>query len=171
MAASGLAPRVAQALASLPAAQRDVLLLHAWGGLSQRGDRGRPGVAGSHRAVTTVARPRRPPLTVAGARLGPRPPSRCVPGQPHVVLKQKMTSREEMNMVDEIELVRQFRSDVPEPSPQARAQAWAAVMAVATDEGDARARAVASPAEAAVLGEQVVRWWHWRRPSLPSPPC
>ena len=35
MAASGLAPRVAQALASLPAAQRDVLLLHAWGGLSQ----------------------------------------------------------------------------------------------------------------------------------------
>ena len=38
-------------------------------------------------------------------------------------------------MVDEIELVRQFRSDVPEPSPQARAQAWAAVMAVAAEEG------------------------------------
>ena len=37
-------------------------------------------------------------------------------------------------MVDEIELVRQFRSDVPEPSPQARAQAWAAVMAVAAEE-------------------------------------
>ena len=37
-------------------------------------------------------------------------------------------------MVDEIELVRQFRSDVPEPSPQARAQAWAAVTAVATEE-------------------------------------
>ena len=36
VAASGLAPRVAQALASLPAAQRDVLLLHAWGGLSQQ---------------------------------------------------------------------------------------------------------------------------------------
>ena len=33
MAASGLAPRVARALASLPAEQRDVLLLHAWGGL------------------------------------------------------------------------------------------------------------------------------------------
>ena len=38
-------------------------------------------------------------------------------------------------MVDEIELVRQFRSDVPEPSSQARAQAWAAVMAVAAEEG------------------------------------
>ena len=38
-------------------------------------------------------------------------------------------------MVDEIELVSQFRSDVPEPSPQARAQAWAAVMAVAAEEG------------------------------------
>jgi RNA polymerase sigma factor (sigma-70 family) len=35
VAASWLAPRVAQALASLPAAQRDVLLLHAWGGLSR----------------------------------------------------------------------------------------------------------------------------------------
>ena len=33
VAASGLAPRVARALASLPAEQRDVLLLHAWGGL------------------------------------------------------------------------------------------------------------------------------------------
>ena len=33
MAASLLAPRVALALASLPAEQRDVLLLHAWGGL------------------------------------------------------------------------------------------------------------------------------------------
>ena len=31
---SGLAPRVAQALASLPPEQRDVLLLHAWGGLA-----------------------------------------------------------------------------------------------------------------------------------------
>ncbi len=31
--AAGLAPRVAEALASLPAEQRDVLLLHAWGGL------------------------------------------------------------------------------------------------------------------------------------------
>jgi RNA polymerase sigma-70 factor, ECF subfamily len=30
---SGLAPRVARALASLPAEQREVLLLHAWGGL------------------------------------------------------------------------------------------------------------------------------------------
>jgi photosystem II stability/assembly factor-like uncharacterized protein len=39
-----------------------------------------------------------------------------------------------MNMVDEIELVRQFRSDVPEPAPQVRAQAWAAVMAVAGEE-------------------------------------
>jgi RNA polymerase sigma factor (sigma-70 family) len=36
VAASGLAPRVARALACLPAAQRDVLLLHAWGGLSQQ---------------------------------------------------------------------------------------------------------------------------------------
>ena len=36
VAGSGLAPRVAQALASLPAAQRDVLLLYAWGGLSQQ---------------------------------------------------------------------------------------------------------------------------------------
>ena len=36
MAGSVIAPRVAQALASLPAAQRDVLLLHAWGGLSQQ---------------------------------------------------------------------------------------------------------------------------------------
>ncbi len=36
VAGSGLAPRVAQALASLPAAQRDVLLLHAWGELSQQ---------------------------------------------------------------------------------------------------------------------------------------
>ena len=36
VAGSGLAPRVAHALASLPAAQRDVLLLHAWGGLSQQ---------------------------------------------------------------------------------------------------------------------------------------
>jgi RNA polymerase sigma factor (sigma-70 family) len=34
VAASGLAPRVARALASLSAEQRDVLLLHAWGGLS-----------------------------------------------------------------------------------------------------------------------------------------
>ena len=33
MTASGLAPLVARALASLPAEQRDVLLLHAWGGL------------------------------------------------------------------------------------------------------------------------------------------
>ncbi len=33
VAASGLAPRVARALASLSAEQRDVLLLHAWGGL------------------------------------------------------------------------------------------------------------------------------------------
>jgi RNA polymerase sigma-70 factor, ECF subfamily len=33
-AASGLAPRVARALASLPPGQRDVLLLHAWGGLA-----------------------------------------------------------------------------------------------------------------------------------------
>ena len=33
VAASLLAPRVALALASLPAEQRDVLLLHAWGGL------------------------------------------------------------------------------------------------------------------------------------------
>ncbi len=37
-------------------------------------------------------------------------------------------------MVDEIELVRQFRSDVPQPSAQARAQAWAAVTAVAAEE-------------------------------------
>ena len=36
MAGSAIAPRVAQALASLPVAQRDVLLLHAWGGLSQQ---------------------------------------------------------------------------------------------------------------------------------------
>jgi RNA polymerase sigma factor (sigma-70 family) len=34
VAASGLAPRVARALASLSAGQRDVLLLHAWGGLA-----------------------------------------------------------------------------------------------------------------------------------------
>jgi RNA polymerase sigma factor (sigma-70 family) len=33
-AASGLAPRVARALASIPPGQRDVLLLHAWGGLA-----------------------------------------------------------------------------------------------------------------------------------------
>ena len=39
-----------------------------------------------------------------------------------------------VNMVDEIELVSQFRSDVPDPSPQARAQAWAAVMTVAAEE-------------------------------------
>ena len=32
--ATSLAPRIAQALASLPADQRDVLLLHAWGELS-----------------------------------------------------------------------------------------------------------------------------------------
>ena len=32
--AGGLASRIAQALASLPAEQRDVLLLHAWGGLA-----------------------------------------------------------------------------------------------------------------------------------------
>ena len=38
-------------------------------------------------------------------------------------------------MVDEIELVRRFPSDLPEPSPQARAQAWGAVMAVAAQEG------------------------------------
>ena len=38
-------------------------------------------------------------------------------------------------MVDEIELVRRFRSDLPDPSPQARAQAWGAVMAVAAQEG------------------------------------
>ena len=73
-------------------------------------------------------------------------------------------------MVDEIELVRQFRSDVPEPSPQARAQAWAAVTAVATDEARSR------PWRCLVGGgsgphEEPVRWWHWRRPSLPSPPC
>ena len=37
-------------------------------------------------------------------------------------------------MVDEIELVGQFRSDVPDPSPQARAQAWAAVMTVVAEE-------------------------------------
>ena len=36
MAGSGLAPRVAHALASLPAAQRDARLLHAWGELSQQ---------------------------------------------------------------------------------------------------------------------------------------
>ena len=36
VAGSAIAPRVAQALASLPVAQRDVLLLHAWGGLSQQ---------------------------------------------------------------------------------------------------------------------------------------
>ena len=34
VAGSGLAPRVARALASLTPEQRDVLLLHAWGGLS-----------------------------------------------------------------------------------------------------------------------------------------
>jgi RNA polymerase sigma factor (sigma-70 family) len=34
VAGSGLAPRVARALASLPPGQRDVLLLHAWGGLA-----------------------------------------------------------------------------------------------------------------------------------------
>ena len=34
VSASWLAPRVARALASLPAEQRDVLLLHAWGGLA-----------------------------------------------------------------------------------------------------------------------------------------
>jgi RNA polymerase sigma factor (sigma-70 family) len=34
VAGSGLAPRVARALASLPPEQREVLLLHAWGGLS-----------------------------------------------------------------------------------------------------------------------------------------
>ena len=34
VAGSGLAPRVARALDSLPPEQRDVLLLHAWGGLS-----------------------------------------------------------------------------------------------------------------------------------------
>ena len=38
-------------------------------------------------------------------------------------------------MVDEVELVRRFRAEVPEPSPQARAQAWAAVMTVAAEEG------------------------------------
>ena len=32
-------------------------------------------------------------------------------------------------MVDEIELLRQFRSDVPEPSSEARVRAWAAVVA------------------------------------------
>jgi hypothetical protein len=36
VAGSAITPRVAQALASLPAAQRDVLLLHAWGELSQQ---------------------------------------------------------------------------------------------------------------------------------------
>jgi photosystem II stability/assembly factor-like uncharacterized protein len=37
-------------------------------------------------------------------------------------------------MVDEIELISQFRSDVPEPSLQARALAWRAVMTVAAEE-------------------------------------
>ena len=48
-------------------------------------------------------------------------------------------------MVDEVELVRRFRSDVPEPSPQARAQAWAAVMAVAAEEGAEDGTVVALP--------------------------
>jgi photosystem II stability/assembly factor-like uncharacterized protein len=48
-------------------------------------------------------------------------------------------------MVDEVELVRRFRSDVPEPSPQARAQAWAAVMAVAAEEGAEDATVAALP--------------------------
>ncbi len=38
-------------------------------------------------------------------------------------------------MVDEVQLVKQFRSDVPEPSPQARSRAWAAVITVAAEEG------------------------------------
>ena len=74
-------------------------------------------------------------------------------------------------MVDEIELVRQFRSDVPEPSPQARAQAWAAVMAVATEERTLATRGVASSAEAAVLTKSPSGGGSWRRLSLPSPPC
>ena len=37
-------------------------------------------------------------------------------------------------MVDEIELLAQFRAEVPGPSPQARAQAWAAVIAAAAEE-------------------------------------
>ena len=134
MAGSGLAPRVAHALASLPAAQRATSCcsmpgadcpsrrsLPPWGCLRPPCGHGcgAPGAPSAHSCW------------------GPASTSTPLPdvlGKPHVVLKQNPTSREEMNMVDEIELVRQFRSDVPEPSARARAQAWAAVTAVATGE-------------------------------------
>jgi hypothetical protein len=72
-------------------------------------------------------------------------------------------------MVDEIELVRQFRSDVPQPSAQARAQAWAAVTAVAAEE--ATLGPVALPHRQGRQSEEFVRRWHSRRPSPPSPRC
>jgi hypothetical protein len=50
-------------------------------------------------------------------------------------LQQKATPERKVDMVDEVEFLKQFRSDVPEPSPQARAQAWAAVMTAAAEEG------------------------------------
>ena len=50
-------------------------------------------------------------------------------------------------MVDEVEMVRRFRYDVPGPSPQARDQTWAAVMTVAAEEGtrDGTVSALALP--------------------------
>ena len=70
-------------------------------------------------------------------------------------------------MVDEIELVSQFRSDVPEPSRQARAQAWAAVMTVVAEEGadGGRKPCRSLPFGGGGAGARAVRWWRWSRPS------
>ena len=96
VAGSGLAPRVAHALASLPAAQRDVLLLHAWGGLSQQEIAAALGLP----AATVRSRLWRAREALRSQLLGPGfdldPPAGCAgEGSPGLQAKRDLPSGDE----------------------------------------------------------------------------
>jgi RNA polymerase sigma factor (sigma-70 family) len=89
VAASTLAPRVARALVSLPDAQRDVLLLQAWGGLSQE----EIAVALGLRAATVRSRLWRARGALRSQLLGPALTSDPLPvgsGKAHLFLTRNV---------------------------------------------------------------------------------
>ena len=155
--ASELAPMVARALASLPAEQRDVLLLYA--GANCRRNRSLP-LSGSLPAQSARGCGA-PALTSAPdywGRTTARAPA-CTHTAPQDFPTLLTISQKGPTMADEIELVRHFRSDVPEPSPEVRARLGPLSRLQQKRVHSARCLRLRGDRCRSAGGQ----WWHWRR--------